>query len=265
MARTDIPGLLLERGYLQLRLQDRVVSQAACRALSVLGEQSVAALLYHMSAMAGLKEKDLLSNLVELEKALWSSLGYGADILLKRLSEELAKSVGRTGIGFAEVLDEMNRDGQAVFARSISQGENMALLYSSAAFRDRMVSAFFEPTEDGVAMAALIERPSGLPPSVTRTTYGELAGSHTASVGSRVAEWVSAVRPSGSYLRLAKDNTWLVQNGMTEPSHEEIGVRRSALLCAYDLSRIDTASAANTAELHDFVVVEGLPAIYARQ
>jgi hypothetical protein len=52
---------------------------------------------------------------------------------------------------------------------------------------------------------------------------------------------------------------------MTEPSHEEVGVRRSALLCAYNLSRIDGASAARVAELHDFVVVEGLQAICARE
>jgi hypothetical protein len=117
--------------------------------------------------MTGLKEKELLSNLVELEKALWSSLGYGADILLKRLSDELARNVDRAGIGFAEVLDELKRDEQAVFARSISQGENMALLYSSTGFRNRIVSAFFDPMQGGGAMAALIERPSGLPPSVT--------------------------------------------------------------------------------------------------
>lgn len=266
MGRADIPRMLLEKGYSPLRLQDRVVSSAARRALAVLGEQSVAALIYHMSSLTGLKEKELLSNMVEFEKALWASLGYGADILLKRFSEELARNVGMAGAGFGEMLDQIRSNEHAVFARSISQGENMALLYTTTSFRDKIISAFFEPAEGGGVMAALVESPSGLPTSVARTTYGELrAGRSRTALDSRVAEWVSAVRPAGSSLRLAKDNTWLAENGMPEPSHDSIGVRRTALLCAYDLSRLDSASAAKAAELHDFVAVEGLQRIYAKE
>ena len=43
-----------------------------------------------MTSLTGLQEKELLANFRELEKALWSVFGYGADIILKRLSEELA-------------------------------------------------------------------------------------------------------------------------------------------------------------------------------
>ncbi|MEM3160936.1 MAG: hypothetical protein QXJ74_09165 [Nitrososphaera sp.] len=265
MTRLDIPKLLRERGYEPLRLQDRIVSSAARRALAVLGEQSVAALLYHMSTMTGKNEKELLSNYVEFEKALWSSLGYGADILLKRFSDELDRIVHRSGVGLGEVLDEIRQNEPAVFARSIAQGENAALLYTSTAFRDNTVSAFFEPLEGRVAMAALVERPTKLPPAVARTTYRDLqSGRGRAGIGSRVAEWTSNLRPEGSALRLAKDNTWLVENGMSEPSHDFIGLRKAALLCAYDLTRIDSASAAKAIELHDFVVAEGLQGIYAR-
>lgn len=261
----DMLETLIEKGYTPLRLQERIVASAARKALAVLGEQSVAALLYHMSTLTGLKEKELLSNYIEFEKALWSSLGYGADILLKRFSEELGRIVHRTGAGLGEALDEIRRNEPAVFARSIAQGENAALFYKSTGFRDSVVSAFFEPLEGKVAMAALVERQSKLPPSVARTTYSELqSGCGTATIGSRVAEWTSALRPPGSTLRLAKDNTWLVENGMPEPSHDSAGLRKAALLCAYDLSKIDSANATKAVELHDFVVVEGLQAIYAR-
>ncbi|HEX9677638.1 MAG TPA: hypothetical protein VGA14_02625 [Nitrososphaera sp.] len=59
----------------------------------------------------------------------------------------------------------------------------------------------------------------------------------------------------------AKGTTWFVENGMSEPSHDSIGQRRTALLCAYNLFRIDQTSAAKAAELHDFAVVEVLHAI----
>lgn len=265
MTRMNIPELLHERGYAPIRLQERIVAAAARRALAVLGEQSVAALLYHMSTQAGKKEKELLSNYVEFEKALWSSLGYGADILLKRFSDELGKIVHRTGVGVGEAFDEIRQNEPAVFARSIMQGENAVLLYATTGFRDNMVSAFFEPLEDRVTMAALVERPPKLPPSVASTTYRDLqSGRVRASIGSMVSEWTSTLRPAGSALRLAKDNTWLVENGISEPSHESMGLRKAAFLCAYDLARIDSANAARAIELHDFVMMEGLQAIYAR-
>ena len=265
MVRIDMLETLIEKGYTPLRLQERIVASGARKALAVLGPQSVAALLYHMSTLTGLKEKELLSNYIEFEKALWSSLGYGADVLLKRFSEELGRIGGRTGAGLGEALDEIRRNEQAVFARSIAQGENAALLYKSTGFRDAMVSAFFEPLEGKMAMAALVERQSKLPPSVARTTYRELqSGRGTATIGSRVAEWTSALRPAGSALRLVKDNTWFVENGMPEPSHDSAELRKAALLCAYDLSRMDSTNVARAIELHDFVIVEGLQVIYAR-
>jgi hypothetical protein len=257
--------ILLEKGYTPLRLQERIVASASRRALAVLGEQSVAALLYHMTTLTGLREKEILSNYIEFEKVLWSSLGYGADILLKRFSDELGRIVHMTGAGLGEAFDEIRRNEQAVFARSIAQGENAALLYKSAGFRDSVVSAFFEPLEGRVAMAALVERKSKLPPSVARTTYSELqSGRGMTGIESMVAEWTSALRPAGTALRLAKDNTWLVENGMPEPSHDSADLRKAALLCAYDMSRIDGASATKAVELHDFVVVEGLQSVYAR-
>lgn len=261
----DMREILLERGCAPLKLQDRIVNSAARKALSVLGEQSVAALLYHMTTMTGKKQNEILSNYVEFEKALWSSLGYGADILLKRFSEELGKIVHKTGIGLGEALDEIRQNEPAVFARSIAQGENAALLYKSTGFRDSVISAFFEPLGGKVAMAALVERSSKLPSSVARITYRELqSGRGRAGIGSRVDEWTSAMQHAESALRLAKDNTWLVENGMSEPSHDSAGLRKAALLCAYDLSRIDRASAAKAVELHDFVIVEGLQSVYAR-
>lgn len=265
MTKLDMLEFLLERGYAPLRMQDRIVSHAARRALAVLGEHSVTTLLYHMWTLTGMKEEELLSNHVEFEKALWSSLGYGADILLKRFSEELGKIVHRTGVSLGEALDEIRQNELMVFARSISQGENAVLLYKTIEFRDAVISAFFEPPEGRVAMAALAESHSRIPPSVARTTYRELqSGRGTATISSRVAEWTSALRLQESALRLAKDNTWLVENDMAEPSHDSTGVKKAALLCAYDLTRIDTASVAKAIELHDFVVVEGLQSVYAR-
>jgi hypothetical protein len=67
----DVHRLLREKGFLPLSLQERLVSSAARRALAVLGEQSVVALIYHMTTLTGLKEKELLSNYAEFEKALW--------------------------------------------------------------------------------------------------------------------------------------------------------------------------------------------------
>lgn len=193
------------------------------------------------------------------------SLGYGADILLKRFSEELARNVGKRGIGFGEVYDEIRNNEQAVLARSVSQDENIAILYSNMGSRDRIVSTFFEPVERGGTMAALIEKSSDLPPSVTRITYGELQAGRRMALNNSVIEWVSAVHPAGLTLRLAKGNTWFVENGMAEPSHDALGARKTALLCAYDLSKIDSASAGKAAELHDFVIVEGTQGIYTRR
>lgn len=265
MCVLDASKLLRKTGFVPLRLQDRLVSSAARRALSILGEQSVVALIYHMMTLTGLKERELLSNYAEFEKALWSSLGYGAEIMLKRFGEEFTRYTHGKGIGFGDMLDEVRRNEHTVFARSISQGENAALLYTSPSFRDRVVSAFFEPIEGGGVMAALVDGHSSLPPSVARATYSELKGRHgTFALEGRVAEWTSAVRPEGTALRLAKDNTWLLENGLNEPSHDSVGQRKTALLCAYDLTRMDEASAAKAAELHDLVVVEGLQSIYAR-
>jgi len=261
----DASKRLRERGFSPLRLQDRLVSAAARRALAILGEQSVVALIFHMTTLTGLKEKELLSNYAEFEKALWASLGYGAEIMLKRFGEEFIRYTHGRGIEFGDVLDEVRRNAPAVFARSILQGENAALLYTSSGFRDRVVSAFFEPIEGGGVMAALVDGHSSLPPSVARATYSELKGRHGRfALEGRVAEWTSAVRPEETALRLAKDNTWLLENGLSEPSHDSVGQRKTALLCAYDLTRMDEASAAKAAELHDFVVVEGLQSIYAR-
>jgi hypothetical protein len=185
--------------------------------------------------------------------------------LKKRCGEEFTRYTHGKGIEFGDVLEEVRGNEPAVFARSIVQGENAALLYTSPGFRDRVVSAFFEPIEGGGVMAALVDGHSSLPPSVARSTYSALKGRHgRLAVEGRVAEWTSNMRPEGMALRLAKDNTWLLENGLSEPSHDSVGQRKTALLCAYDLTRTDEASAAKAAELHDFVIVEGRQSIYAR-
>lgn len=114
-------------------------------------------------------------------------------------------------------------------------------------------------------MAALVDGHSSLPPSVAMATNGELAGRHgRLAIDSRVAEWTSAMRSEGTALRLAKDNTWLLENDLNKPSQDSVGQRKTALLCAYDLTKMDTTGGAIAAELHDFVLVEDIQSVYTR-
>lgn len=50
----EMTRFLVQKGYVPLRVHDRVVSAAAKNTLSVLGDASSRALLFHMAVLTGL-------------------------------------------------------------------------------------------------------------------------------------------------------------------------------------------------------------------
>jgi hypothetical protein len=215
-----------------------------------------------MTSLTGLQEKELLANFRELEKALWSVFGYGADIILKRLSEELAAATSSCDMGFNEMLDELRRDGPLAFMRSVDYGEHVLLLYRTTAFRDRMVAGFFDSPAKESRAAVMTET---VPASVAATTYERLAGRYgEKSVAEKAGEWAFSLR-RGAHLRLANDNTWLAEKGLEEANHRQDRPlwKGAAVLCAYDIERIG-GSMPRALESHDFVVLEDSSAVYAK-
>lgn len=259
---TDIARFLVQKSYAPLRIQDRIVSAAAKKMLSVLGEAPTKALMFHMTSLTGMGEKELLANFKELERALWSVFGCGADIMLKRLSDELAAATRSTGLGFNEMLDEIRKDEPLAFVRNVNYGEHALLLYKSVAFRDKMVKGFFDsPAKE--SRAAIMAGP--LPASVTRVTYDQLAQRYDPQlVAEKAGEWAFSLQ-RGVHLRLATDNTWLAEKGMHEADHrlDRSPWKNAAVLCAYDVEKIG-GRAAIISESHDFVVLEDFNAVYAR-
>lgn len=61
---------MTQGGYSPPSAQDRAVSAAAARSLAMLCEASIRALLFYMYSIIGMKEKQLLSNYREFERAL---------------------------------------------------------------------------------------------------------------------------------------------------------------------------------------------------
>lgn len=259
----DMARFLVQKGFVPLKVQDRIVSAAAKNMLAVLGEASSKALMFHMTSLTGLSERELLANFRELERALWSVFGCGADIMLKRLSEELAAATRSTGLGFNEMLDEIRRDEPLALARSVGYGEHALLLYKSTAFRDRMVEAFFDsPAKE--SRAAIMA--GTLPVSVTAATYEQLVERYgVQSVAEKAGEWAFSLQ-SDMRLRLAADNTWLAEKGIPEADHgrDRSPWRSAAVLCTYDSEKIG-GHAAKISESHDFVVLEDSKTVYARK
>ncbi|MEO9363014.1 MAG: hypothetical protein ABI348_03850 [Nitrososphaera sp.] len=260
MNKMDMPRLLDERGYKPLKMQEKAVASAALGSLTVLGESSVRALLYHMSTLAGVQEKEILSNYKEFEKGLWSTLGSGADIILKHFDEMLARNVQATDMGPSEILDAIRRDGPYVFMRNVSAGEHVLLLYRSAQFRDRMLGAFFDPVVAGgrQAKGAILSESASLTvPSITWRELQEKAG---ASLDKKLSEWTSAL--GTGRLRLARDSTWLLENNMEETASEKF--RDAAFVCACDL-RVGVERASKAMESHGYIVLEDSKTVYARE
>lgn len=260
--KADLARHLTQVGYAPLKAQERAVLAAATMSLGVLGEASTKALLFHMCSVTGMQEKKLLSNYREFERALWSILGNGADILLKRFSDNLSRNVDAGGLGMAEVVDAIKRDEPYVFVRNMSYGENVLLLYKSENFRDRIMSGFFSPL-DGVEAGAAALAPGSLPAHVSAMTYERLQATYSGkSIEEKISRWVSSIGRDGRHLRLARDDTWLAEKGIGEEAHhKDAGV---AALCAYDAGRLSTESTYRIMELHDIVVFEESQAVYAR-
>jgi hypothetical protein len=196
---------IVQKGYAPLQVQERIISAAAKKALAVLGDKSLRTLMFHMTPLTGLQERELLANFRELEKALWSVFGYGTDIMLKRFSEKLAAATRSCDLGFNEMLDELRRDEPLALMRSVDYGEHVLLLYRTSAFKDRMVAGFFDSPAGEESRAAVMA--GTVPTSVAATTYEQLAGRYgQQSVAEKAGEWAFSLR-RGSRLRLASDNT----------------------------------------------------------
>jgi hypothetical protein len=267
--KTDLGRLLIQKGYAPIKVRDRAVQAAALRALGVLGPASVKALLFHMCALTSMQEKDLLANYREFEKALWNILGSGADILLKRFNDDLARNVPAGDLGLNKILDTMRKDEPFVFARNMDYGENAALLYRSESFRDRVVSGFFDPVSAAdEAGAAVFAKMPALPPSVARTTYEQLQDERESMpIGERVARWAFSLRKGGRYLRLAKDDTWLAEMGLEEEPHDGSSApwQDAAVLCTYDAGRIGADKTIRIIESHNVIMFEDSQAVYSRR
>lgn len=258
MMEMDISRVLQEQGYGPLKVHERVMAATALSSLAVLGTSSVKALLFHMSMLSGMQEKELLSNYREFEKALWSALGSGADIILKHFSDELARNMQAHGVGVTEMIDAMKRDEPYVFMRNTAAGEHTLLLYRNQAFKDRMLAAFFDPVS-GVreTRAAVFERQEKLH-SVSSVTWADLrAGPQDA--GEKMVQWVSATAGQGK-LRLAVDSTWLVENSAGLPATK---LRNAALLAMCDV-RVGTDRATRTMHA-DYVVLEDTKTVYMKR
>jgi hypothetical protein len=258
MMKMDIPRVLQEQGYEPLKAHERVLAATALFSLSVLGTSSVKALLFHMSTLTGMQEKELLSNYREFEKALWSALGSGADIILKHFSDELARNVQAQGMGVTEIIDSMKRDEPHVFMRNTVAGEHALLLYRNQAFKDRMLAAFFDPAS-GVreTRAAVLDQQVQLP-SVSSVTFADLrAGPQDA--GEKIARWASAAAGQGR-LRLAVDGTWLVENSAGFPAAK---LRDAALLLMCNM-RAGADHATRTMHA-GYVVLEDTKTVYVKR
>ncbi|MEO9295901.1 MAG: hypothetical protein ABI347_09925 [Nitrososphaera sp.] len=263
--KADVVRHLTQTGYVPLRAQDRAVLAAARRSLGVLGDASKRALLFHMCLMTGQKERELLSNYREFERALWSILGNGADILLKRFCDNLSRNIGSDGLGVTQVLDAIKRDEPYVLVRNIDFGENVLLLYRSENFRDRIMSGFFSPLDDdsaGAGAAALAASHS-LPANVNTMTYERLVDTYAGrTIEEKTSSWLSSIARHGRPLRLARDNTWLAEKRIDERPHQKDA--GAAVLCAYDAGRLSQESAVRIMELHDIIVFEESQSVYAR-
>jgi hypothetical protein len=259
---SDVARFLVQKGYAPLKVQDRIVSAAAKKMVSVLGEAPTKALMFHMTSLTGLGEKELLANFKALERALWSVFGCGADIMLKRLNDELAAATRSAGLGLNEMLDEIRRDEPLAFVRNVNYGEHALLLYKSIMFRDKMVKGFFDsPAKE--SRAAIMAGP--LPESVTAVTYDQLAQRYgPQSAPEKAGEWAFSLQ-RGVHLRLATDNTGLAEKGVQEADNrrDRSPWNNAAVLCAYNAEKIgDHASIISKS--HDFVVLEDTNAVYAR-
>lgn len=265
--KTDLVRHLTRAGYSPLRVQDRAVSAAAAKSLSVLGESSTRALLFHMCSITGMQEKELLSNYMEFERTLWSVLGNGADLLLKRFCDNLARNIDADGLDLTEVIDEIKRDEPYVFVRNMDYGENVLLLYRSTGFRDRIMTGFFDPLAGGAESRAALAADPPFPAHVSAMTYRQLQETYRGgTVGENVSRWSALLRQDGRHLRLARDNTWLAENKIDEEPHARPDTRSdAAVLCAYDAGRLSPENTVAIMESHDIVVFEESQAVHARR
>lgn len=267
--KIDFTRLLSEMGYAPFTLKERVTSFAALNALNVLGNSFVRALLHHMSSKTGLRG-ELLSNYAEFENALRMILGYGANIILKRFHLELSRNVSASDLGLDETFQEISKNEPVVFVRNMACGEHALLLYTSQDFRDRVITSFFEPLSGSneTKAAILTANAAPFPSAVIAITYQQLQDRYgLTAVNQKIEEWASAIRAGGSRLRLAKDNTWIVENGLEEGLHDSATSPWNdvTLLCAYDISKIGPERAGKVVESHNFVVLEGARAVYAKK
>lgn len=270
MASVDFRRLLYEAGYVPFDLTERVVSTSSRNALAILGESSIRALMFHMTFLSGMSEKELLADYKAFEKSLRASIGFGADIIINHFSEELAKNLtSRTSdLSVDEVLSRISRDELQVFMRNIAMQEHAVLIYKNSNFRDRMMAAFFDPVAGPTGPKGAIMSGDKLAAAPT-ITYQQMGTDHD-KLMKVLADWISSVRSAGA-ARIGKDNTWLLENGFEKEilsAEKAAGPKLSdnmALLCAYDIAKLNEQQARVVVETHKFVVLEEPQVVYMRK
>jgi hypothetical protein len=263
MTKIELPRLLHEKGYRPLKVQDRAVASAALSSLSVLGESSIRALLFHICSLAGMQERQLLSNYKEFERTLCSALGSGADIILKRFYEELSRNVQRSGMSPNEILETIGRDEPYVFMRNVMVGEHVLLLYRDRQFRDRMLDAFFDPVQSAGGLytkGAILSDLDSNELAIPSVTWQDLQkGAGPTGLEEKLADWITTL--GVGKLRLARDNTYLLENDI-----DEIPVTRfrdATLICTCDI-RVGIESTSRATESHNYVVLEDSKTVYTK-
>lgn len=270
MASVDFRRLLYEAGYVPFQLTERVVSTSTKNALAVLGESSIRALMFHMTFLSGMTEKELLADHKAFEKSLRASIGFGADIIISHFNEELAKNLPDrlSDLPVDEVLSRINRDELQVFMRNIAMQEHAVLIYRNGSFRDKMMNAFFDPVADTQGPKGAIMSGEKLAAAPT-ITYEQMGADHD-KLMKTLSDWISSVRSAGA-ARIGKDNTWLLENGFEKEilsAEKAAGPKLSenmALLCAYDIAKLNEKQAKVVVETHKFVVLEEPQIVYMRK
>lgn len=241
------------------------------KGFSLLGENSSAALLSHLVVAHRLPD-DLVGDYAAAEKAIASISGYGSKIILKAVKQALAdQTLSRNSRqSIPEMVREIEASKVSDFVKHIPGHSHVALFYSNAGHRDRML---FDYLSSGKAPKWLVSVEHPRMPFNYNSTYAELVFRNRNDWVKRTFDYIERLHAANETSEptrvVGEDASWFFRNGEGAAmvrTEQELGPqiqKNMAFLCCYGAEAMDDEQAVKSIlASHSHVIIDSPLALY---
>lgn len=265
--------LLHSIGYVSTSNTNRIIRDCLDKAINTLGENCAAAFVHHFCSLNNIKDNELYLHIDLLEKSLNDVFGYGAELIMSLLKQNLSvHTVSKNKfLPISDIISQIQEAAVYDFLSNVPPGKHILLLYANTKTKHEMLYTFIshENRINSCSCGVITVSETNNYGTISTIPYSHLFKADDDTTNSmRLQQWVDTLfqMQPGCVVRIAgEDDTWFLENGLDKyliSLEKGIGKETTkkellSILCIYDKNKIKNEDYLKTIiESHSYVITD---------